>query len=66
MIEVRAASVADNHAVHSLLRKYLFRPAKLGRDDRTIGGKAIDVLQFVQTLQDWPRAREKSTPIPEF
>ena len=62
MIEVRAASVAGNYAIHSLLRKYEFRQVELEHSSRTIGGKAIDMLHFVQTLEDWPRAREKSKP----
>ena len=57
--QVRAATVAGNLAIHSFLRKGGFRRVQVQHAGRVIGGRAVDLLHFVQTREDWLRTRER-------
>jgi len=58
--QVRAATVASNLVIHSLLRKGGFSKVEVGPAARVIAGHAVDLSHFVQTAEDWRQARERS------
>lgn len=62
LTQLYAFAVEDNYGVHSLMRKYEFFEAKEQHAVQVIGGRAIRLLRFVQSVEDWPRARAKGLP----
>jgi RimJ/RimL family protein N-acetyltransferase len=64
--ELRAATLASNHAVHSLLRGFEFRERNVEHAGRIIGGRAVDMMHFVQTAEDWRRVRKRLIPRAEW
>lgn len=60
--EIYAVSVAGNFGVHSLLRKSEFREVKDEHAVQMIGGQPIELLHFVQSVDDWPSAWAKYAP----
>jgi RimJ/RimL family protein N-acetyltransferase len=61
--EVHGATVANNHSVLSINRKFGFRQTRLETGARTIAGKAVDLVHFLMTAEDWPKARERLVPL---
>ena len=56
--EILGRTVASNHQVLSINRKFGFRQIKVESGSQMIGGKAVDMVHFILTAQDWSRARE--------
>jgi RimJ/RimL family protein N-acetyltransferase len=63
LTQLRATVVASNRHVHSYIRRFGFRQVKIERAGRVIGGKAVDMVHFVQTVEDWLRVREQIRPL---
>jgi RimJ/RimL family protein N-acetyltransferase len=63
LTQLRATSVSSNWRVHSYLRKQGFRQVTIERSGRVIGGKAVDMVHFVQTAEDWIGVREQIRPV---
>ena len=61
--ELRGATVATNRAVLSLNRKMGFRQVGITAAGQVIGGKAVDFVHFVITVNDWAKAREGVVPV---
>jgi len=59
LTQMQAVAVANNYAVHSLVRKLGFSQVKVEHAGRVIGGEAIDLVHFVQTPEGWLRVRER-------
>jgi RimJ/RimL family protein N-acetyltransferase len=63
LTELKSHSVSTNHAVHSLHRKTGFKQVGVVRAPQTIGGKPVDLLEFLIKAEDWPKVREGLLPI---
>jgi len=60
--ELLARCVSTNHAVHSLNRKFGFKQVGSTHAAQIINGKSVDMVNFVLTAEDWPKARERVVP----
>jgi RimJ/RimL family protein N-acetyltransferase len=63
LTELRATSVASNRKLHSYICRLGFRQVKLEHAGRVIGGRAVDVVHFIQTAEDWFRVRQQAIPL---
>jgi len=63
LTELRSNSVSTNFNVHSLHRKFGFRPAGNVRAARIIDGQPVDLLQFLLTAEDWFNVRDRLMPL---
>ena len=61
--EVHGSTVASNQSVLSINRKFGFRQIRIQQAAQVIGGKAIDLVHFSMTAEEWPRARERLMPL---
>lgn len=66
LIELRANVVSTNLAVHSLQRKSGFIQVGILRGAQIIGGKPVDLVQFLLTAEDWPKARGRMLPLAQY
>jgi len=64
--ELRAMSVASNRKLHSYIRKLGCRQVRVEPAGRIIGGKAVDILHFIQTAEDWFKVREQMVPLAQL
>lgn len=56
--ELRGTTVASNSPVLSINRKCGFRQVRVDQAGQVIGGKAVDMVHYVLTIEDWSKARE--------
>jgi RimJ/RimL family protein N-acetyltransferase len=61
--ELRGTTVATNHPVLSLNRKFGFRQVRIESGGRIIGGKAVDMVHFNMTAEGWSKARDNVIPL---
>jgi RimJ/RimL family protein N-acetyltransferase len=61
--ELRGATVATNLPVLSFYRKLGFREVGVTTAGQFIGGKPVDLVCFVVTVDDWTRARQPLLPV---
>ena len=61
-----ATCVATNHTVHSLNRELGLKQTGIVSAGRIIGGKPVDMVQFVLHADDWFRCCERLVPLAEF
>jgi len=64
--ELRSTSVSTNRSVHSLHRKSGFRQVGILRGARTIGGRPVDLVEFILKAEDWSRFRVRLAPLAEL
>ena len=63
LTELRGTVVATNHTVISLNRKLGCRQIKVEPGGRVIGSKAVDMVHFVLSPDDWSKAGERLVPL---
>ena len=61
--ELRGTSVSTNFSVHSLLRKSGFKQLGVMRAAQIIGGKPVDLIQFLLKAEDWFNVRDRLVPL---
>ena len=61
--ELRAKTVSTNHSVLSLNRKFGFRQTRVEPAAQMIGGKPVDLVNFVLEATVWPKVREQLLPL---
>lgn len=61
--EVLGRTVASNHAVLSINRKFGFRQVRVEPAAQVIGGETVDMVHFILAAVDWPKARERLLPL---
>jgi RimJ/RimL family protein N-acetyltransferase len=61
--EVHGSTVASNQSVLSINRKFGFRRTGIQPGAQIIGGKAVDLVNFSMTAEEWPKARERLMPL---
>ena len=61
--ELRVKMVATNLAVQSLHRKSGYKQVGVIPAAQMIGGKPVDMVEYVITAEDWFRIREKQLPL---
>ena len=61
--ELRVKTVSTNTNVLSLNRKLGFRQTRVEPGAQIIGGKPVDLVNFLLEAKDWPRLREKFIPL---
>ena len=61
--EVHGSTVATNQSVLSINRKFGFRQIGIQPAAQTIGGKAVDLINFSMMAEAWPKARERLLPL---
>ncbi|MGH7967565.1 MAG: GNAT family N-acetyltransferase [Limisphaerales bacterium] len=61
--QLTGSTVATNAAVLSLNRRMGFRELRTERSARVINGRAVDLVHFVVSADDWERARDGLVPI---
>ncbi len=61
--ELRGTSVSTNLSVHSLLRKSGFKQLGVMHAAQTIGGRPVDLVQFLLTAEDWFNVRDRLVPL---
>lgn len=61
--EVHGSTVATNHTVLSINRKFGFRQTGITPAAQMIGGKSIDLVNFSMLADEWPKARERLMPL---
>lgn len=64
--ELRSTSVSTNRPVHSLHRKSGFKQVGILRGARTIGGRSVDLVEFILKAEDWPKFRERLAPLADL
>jgi len=63
MTELRTTVVSTNHSVLSLHRKTGFQQLGILRAAQVIGGKPVDLVQFLLTAEDWRKVRDGLVPL---
>jgi RimJ/RimL family protein N-acetyltransferase len=66
LTELRATSVSTNVKVHSLHRKSGFKQVGILRAAQTIGGRPVDLVQFLLRAEDWPTVRARLSPLAQL
>jgi RimJ/RimL family protein N-acetyltransferase len=61
--EIRVKTVATNHHVLSLNRKFGMRETGVMKADQVIGGKVVDQHSFVLLPEDWSKSRVRLLPL---
>ncbi len=61
--ELRAKTVSTNQSVLSLNRKFGFRQTRVEPAAQMIGGKPVDLVNFVLEARVWPKIREQLLPL---
>ena len=64
--ELRSTAVSTNRAVLSLHRKSGFKEIGIKRSAQIIGGKPVDLVQYVLTAEDWFRVRDGLLPLAQL
>ena len=64
--ELRSTAVSTNRAVISLHRKSGFKDLGIKHHDQIIGGKPVDLVQYLLTAEDWAKVRERLLPLAEI
>jgi RimJ/RimL family protein N-acetyltransferase len=64
--ELRSTSVSTNRAVLSLHRKSGFKELGIKRAAQIIGGKPVDLVQFLLTREDWSNVRDRLLPLAQL
>jgi hypothetical protein len=58
--------VSTNIPLHSLHRKCGFKRIKVLYSAQHIGGKPVDLIQYVLTNEDWPKIRDRLLPLAQL
>ncbi len=66
LTELRSHSVSTNRAVHSLHKKTGFKQVGIKSAAQSIGGKPVDLVEFLILAEDWPQARAGLLPLAEI
>jgi RimJ/RimL family protein N-acetyltransferase len=61
--ELRVKTVSTNQRVLSLNRKFGFRQTRVEPAAQVIGGKAVDLVNFVLEARDWPGVLDRLRPL---
>lgn len=61
--ELRSTSVSTNHPVLSSHQRIGFKQVGITRAAQVIGGKSVDLVQFLLTAKDWLRIRVDLMPL---
>ena len=61
--ELRASCVSTNTPVRSLHKKSGFKETGVARAAQIIGGKPVDLIQFLLPVEDWAVVRERMVPL---
>jgi hypothetical protein len=64
--ELRSTSVSTNRAVLSLHRKSGFKELGIKRAAQIIGGKPVDLVQFLLTRENWSNVRDRLLPLAQL
>lgn len=64
--ELRARIVATNMSVQSLHRKAGFKQVGIVHAAQLIGGKPVDMVEYVITAEEWSRGSDRQRPLAEF
>jgi len=64
--ELRSCVVATNKAVQSLHRKSGFKEVGRVAAAQMIGGKPVDVVEFLFTAEEWRKRRDRDLPLAHF
>lgn len=64
--EMRSNSVSTNTPLHSLHRKCGFTRVGVLHAAQHIGGKPVDLIQYVLADKDWPKVRERLLPLAQL
>ena len=63
MTELRVSTVSTNQLVLSLNKKFGFKQTGITPASQMINGKPADLVHFVLSVADWPKIREKLSPL---
>lgn len=63
MEELRVSTVSTNQLVLSLNRKFGFRQIGITDSAQIINGQPVDLINFVLDAREWPKVREKLSPL---
>lgn len=63
MEELRVSTVSTNQLVLSLNRKFGFRQIGTTAGAQVINGQPVDLVNFILDAREWPKVREKVTPL---
>jgi len=63
MDELRVSTVSTNQLVLSLNRKFGFRQIGTTAGAQVINGQPVDLVNFILDAREWPKVREKVTPL---
>ena len=63
MDELRVSTVSTNQLVLSLNKKFGFREVSVTKNAQIIAGQPVDLVNFLLDAKDWPKVREKLTPL---
>jgi RimJ/RimL family protein N-acetyltransferase len=66
MNELRVKTVSTNQPVLSLNKKFGFRQTQIEAGAQIIAGKAIDMVHFVMTADEWKKFRPKLLPLARY
>jgi RimJ/RimL family protein N-acetyltransferase len=64
--ELRSNSVSTNRPLHSLHQKCGFKHVGILHAAQQIGGKSVDLVQYLLTAEDWPKVRNRLLPLAQF
>lgn len=64
--ELRISTVSTNHHVLSFHRELGCRQTGISLNARIINGNPVDFVHFVLEAKDWPKVRERLTPLAEL
>jgi RimJ/RimL family protein N-acetyltransferase len=63
LTELRSTCVSTNLNVYSLHRKSGFKEVGITRAAQIIGGRPVDLIQFLLTAEDWAKVRVRLLPL---
>jgi RimJ/RimL family protein N-acetyltransferase len=61
--ELRVSTVATNHLVLSLNKKFGFRQTGITPNAQVINGRPVDLVHFLLDAKDWPKVFDKLGPL---
>jgi RimJ/RimL family protein N-acetyltransferase len=64
--DLRVKTVATNHTVLSLNKKFGFRELRVERGGQTIDGRPVDLVHFGMTAAEWAKKRDGLLPMARF
>lgn len=66
LTELRSTSVSTNRPVLSLHRKAGFKELGIKRSAQIIGGRPVDLVQFLLAVEDWHKVRDHLLPLAQL